>query len=423
MRRATPDIGMDRLTTTENDKSVSIVVDHQVRHIPDPDGLGRRTFEGWASIDGIDFQNESTPPEAFVEAITEYMAKNPVLVWHHKLELPIGKILKADVVFGKGVYVVGEVFRSNNTAYNKMSPSKVPALRDLADQVWEMLKTGTIRGLSWRGDTLKLKRWSKEEQQLYTENAHLLNLIEISLTPTQVHPGSQVVGVNTTAKALNTPAQGAEKGESQMADKNALNESVDGVLQGLAQLEDGAQISQEILDKIGSAAKACGFDINTPATEPVEPSEPAAAPFNAQELAQLIAQETAKALKPIQEKVEKLSTEPAPRLSVGATDPNAAQTKPGEETGMPQKMSLVDACAKALAVLSDADPDNKDFQAIMAGKIKDEDLLKMHSLVRQAKRGDNSYLMRNDKKGHLQPDISLHSRTIRVLRKISQPSA
>ena len=117
MQFSQANMGADRVSLVQNANGVEFTVDHSVQYLPDPQGLGRRTFEGWASVRGIDFQGENTPPEAFVGALHRYLKKNPVLLWHHNFSKPIGRILSARIDYRKGIYVVGEVFRSDNPAY------------------------------------------------------------------------------------------------------------------------------------------------------------------------------------------------------------------------------------------------------------------------------------------------------------------
>ena len=202
-----------------------------------------------------------------------------------------------------------------------------------------------------------------------------------------------------------------------MSDQNALNESLNGLLQGLHSLEDGATLSEEVLSKIGDVAKACGITVEAPQAQGVVVDVPAST-VDMKALAELVAAETQKALAPLKEKVDSITAEPAERLSIGTTNPDQAQTKPGDNSNMPQKMTFIEACEKALQVMSDANVETEEFKAFNGFRPPPQDLMKIHSMVRQH-RGDHSYLLRADKKEHLSPEIKLHPRTLRALKRLS----
>ena len=415
MITSTAEIAKSRVDVNEGDGFVSFRVDHTVKHVGDPEGLGRRTFEGWASVTGIDFEGEDTPPEAMAKALQVYLQKNPVLLWHHNYELPIGRILSARVVFGKGIYVVGEVFRPDDQHFaryqNSGTVQNVPALRDLAEDVWQRLKAGFIRGLSWQGKALKISKWSEAEDRFYTENAAVINLDEISLTPAQVHPDGQVIGVNTTAKALkNVPLQEDKTGESSM-DKEALEKQLAELVQGLKDFD--GELPEGFGANVAQVAKACGAEVETPAAAPsVQPPQgKTEEDFSALNLK---LEETQKALMALTEDFKQIKQPEAPPAvaprqgQAAHVAPSGAAPKPSVGQG---SMTVVAACRKALANISAGDEEAmKSVPAV--------DAVKMHSIVSCDKYGAAGFTMSLKRGGHSTPDITLANSTMAYLKSL-----
>ena len=319
---AQPHLGEERVRTEVLDSGIVMTVNHGVKHISDPEGLNRRVFEGWVSQNGIDWQNEETKAQAFFLALDEYLKKNPVLVWHHDPTKPIGRILKARPVLGKGVHILAEIFRSDDVHFDRWQDAGQEVdsgLRELCDDVWSMVKSGFVRGLSWKGDARQILRHDENTNTWYTENA-AIKIHEMTLTPTQVHPNAQITGVNTTAKALGAePAQSrANQGESSMSQNiDALKEQLQGLMTGLSQLEDGADLSA-LQGEFSTVAKAIGLPVveQAPATGNEAPDQ---VKLMQEKFDQM--QETVKGI------LQKLDT-PAPRQTQAAHEPPSGSVAP-----------------------------------------------------------------------------------------------
>jgi hypothetical protein len=199
--------------TGASTKSVDWAMDIDgIQHIDDPSGEDRRLFEGWASLGGIDYQGHEIEPGAFEAMALEYLAKNPVLLWDHIRHLPIGTI--HELIFAdEGLYIKGEIWRFEDIEWDDEAEAEkakkdgkvyvgTESIGKKCNEVWFLIKTGKIRGLSVRG---KARQWtavySVELRKQIPRISEIL-LYEISVTPTQVHPGAKIVAVNTLAKSL-----------------------------------------------------------------------------------------------------------------------------------------------------------------------------------------------------------------------------
>lgn len=94
-----------------------------------------RTVEGWASTEDIDRINDVVKAEAFTKTLKDFMS-NPVLTYMHNLRAPIGHVVDAEVVKGKGLFV--KVFVDSTE-----------------EDIWTKVKEKTIRAFSFGWRTLK----------------------------------------------------------------------------------------------------------------------------------------------------------------------------------------------------------------------------------------------------------------------------
>lgn len=188
--------------------AVHFIVSGSVQHIDDPLGLNRRLFEGWMTLGGIDFQKMEVTPEAFEDAFRVFLAKNPVVVWDHKRNLPLGRILAMTLYPEEGVFVQGEVFRFDDPVFEfweqqeLVDSDDIPNIKRNCDQVWALMQTGVVKGISWHGDTLRCQYVYSEQLGEYVQQHTQVTIAEVTVTPIQVHPGAQITAVNTLAKAL-----------------------------------------------------------------------------------------------------------------------------------------------------------------------------------------------------------------------------
>lgn len=139
------------------------------------EGSEGRRFEGWASTEQLDFDGDVVRASAFRETLPRFLA-NPVLLWQHDWKTPIGKIVRAEIEEGRGLYIEAEL-------------SDTSAGRDA--QI--LLSDGVIRDLSigfFAREYTPLERGREITQ---------LDLYEISLV---------TVGANATAEITQLKRQG-----------------------------------------------------------------------------------------------------------------------------------------------------------------------------------------------------------------------
>ncbi len=89
-----------------------------------------RTIEGYASTDAIDRVGDRIWPEAFREGLANYL-RNPILLYNHDLDKPIGRILELDIL-PDGLYIKARIAKGT----------------PLADEVWTLIQQGVLNALS-----------------------------------------------------------------------------------------------------------------------------------------------------------------------------------------------------------------------------------------------------------------------------------
>lgn len=62
-------------------------------------------IEGYASTEDLDRGNDITQADAFSKSIKDFMSKNPILLYNHDMDEPIGKVIEATIEKGKGLFV------------------------------------------------------------------------------------------------------------------------------------------------------------------------------------------------------------------------------------------------------------------------------------------------------------------------------
>lgn len=175
-----------------------------VRHVPDPDGLGRRYFEGWASLKGLDYLDTELPPEAFVKGAQEYLTKNPVICWSHKPNLPIGTVLSLTFT-EEGLYMTGYIHDQSDLlkAFKKAKKKAPPdSIAVKCEEAWKGIKKGWYKGLSVRASVRALEKVESSELGKKVIRFLELLILEISVCPIQMHPGAKITAVDTLARGL-----------------------------------------------------------------------------------------------------------------------------------------------------------------------------------------------------------------------------
>lgn len=322
------------------DDSVGFEANGELHHIPDATGDNRRLFEGWVSLVGVDWQDEEMPTSVFEAAIAAYMAKNPVVLWDHKREFPIGRVLKMSAYPDKGIWMRGYIFDERDF------DGQGGEIQQKADEVWPLMKKGHTRGLSWSGRARRRWVWSPELGKYIKQPVEVL-IHETTVTAIQVHPGAKITGINTLAKALEIAkalplGASQQDGERTMDEKlQALQAAQETALQALHDLPDGTEIPTNLILAQEKISKALG--IEKPAEAP--PADPPAEDPISKALEPLMEQ-----LKAQQEQISQLTGAPAPvRNRVDHDDPAGAAPPPSEEG-----MGGMELISKALEIGGDS---------------------------------------------------------------------
>lgn len=122
--------------------------------------------EGYASDFGVDRQNEAFETGAFDAGMKAFMETNPILIYHHKYDQPLGQV-KEYKMDQKGMWVKAWV-----------SPAE--AGTPLAD-VTNKIRSGIIRGFSIGG---KFHRHMTPRGM----RIHTADIAELSMTPLPINP-------------------------------------------------------------------------------------------------------------------------------------------------------------------------------------------------------------------------------------------
>lgn len=146
---------------------------------------GDLLIEGWAAnFEGIDRDGENFAPGAFKRAIDRFLGAQASLVFHHKPDMGIGKVVDLKEVEGKGLYMKARVDHQPES-----SPLRY---------IYNAIKKGTYSGLSVGGF---FKRAMTELGQRIAD----VDMTEISVTPVPVHPGTSLAVVAGKALEISVP--------------------------------------------------------------------------------------------------------------------------------------------------------------------------------------------------------------------------
>lgn len=153
---------------------------------------------------GLDMQDMEIAADACRKGAAKYLSRNPIIVWHHQANMPIGRV--ESLTFAEaGMYMTGVIFDMQDVldrwrAHGKEIPLDSIALK--CDEAWEGIQSGAFRGLSIRGGVREVvPAWSNELEKIVPRVLEV-ELYEISVTPIAVHPGTKITSINTIAKAF-----------------------------------------------------------------------------------------------------------------------------------------------------------------------------------------------------------------------------
>lgn len=132
---------------------------------------GDLIIDGYAAVfEGVDRQGENFEEGAFARGIKSFLGSTSPLCFHHKRDVVLGKVLQLEEVEGKGLHMQGRVDG---------------ALRDdpSLKTIYHQIRRGTINGLSIGG--FFRRRLTAAGRKIVD-----MDFVEISVTPTPVHPGT-----------------------------------------------------------------------------------------------------------------------------------------------------------------------------------------------------------------------------------------
>jgi HK97 family phage prohead protease len=151
--------------------------------MPVADGL---VVEGYAAGFNVDRQDEAFQPDAsFEQSLRRYLSSNPILCYHHHYDQALGVVEDARVD-SKGLFIRARL--------DTPEPGT-----ELAD-VFRKVQSGTIKGFSIGG---RFKR----QQTPAGPRIYTAEIVEISITPLPVEPGSLFT---VSGKAITTEPMAAQ---------------------------------------------------------------------------------------------------------------------------------------------------------------------------------------------------------------------
>lgn len=129
---------------------------------------GDLIIEGYASDYEADRQDEFFEPGAVNDGLKAFLDTNPILLYHHKSGQALGQVIEARV--------------DNVGAWIKARVDK-PAPGSWAQDVYQKVKRGTIRGFSIGGRFFRRPDQKSGMTKIYKADIH-----EISVTPYPINP-------------------------------------------------------------------------------------------------------------------------------------------------------------------------------------------------------------------------------------------
>jgi HK97 family phage prohead protease len=153
---------------------------------------GALYVEGYAAGWGLDRGDEAFEPGAFESSLERYMQTNPVLCYHHKYDMALGVVEDAHVD-ARGLFIRARL--------------DAPEPGTIFADIFRKVKSGTIKGFSVGG---RFKRKMTPQGP----RIHTAELVEISVTPLPMEPGSLFTVAGKALDTESTAAQLAKLGEA-----------------------------------------------------------------------------------------------------------------------------------------------------------------------------------------------------------------
>lgn len=126
------------------------------------ENTGVRRIEGYASTSELDSTYDIVLPTAFSARLEKFM-KNPVMLFNHDLDSPIGKVVEA-TVDEKGLRVVAEIA----TGVGK------------SDEVWALIEQGVLKAFSFWAKIIDAD-WNELPGDGYVRVIKDVELLEVSV--------------------------------------------------------------------------------------------------------------------------------------------------------------------------------------------------------------------------------------------------
>lgn len=149
----------------------------------------KRIIAGWASVMIRDLQNDIVPVSELEKAMYNFMDRGGHIIFSHQNK-PVGKVLRWEIKEhtekGKlGLWIVAKIFNDY----------------PIDDKVWEMIKSGVLKGFSIGGAGKPKKKLIKENGTTKEINViEDVQLMEISIVEEPANPFAKIEYVNYFAK-------------------------------------------------------------------------------------------------------------------------------------------------------------------------------------------------------------------------------
>lgn len=148
---------------------------------------GDLLIEGWGATLDVDREEEAFTDNAFTKGLKKFLSGSAPLCWHHQYDKVIGRVVDAQVVPGRGVWLKAVVDHQPETS--PLFP------------VYQAIKRGRANGLSCGGIFKRI-------QTNLGPRINHVDLMEWSATATPVGPSAQFSVI--AGKALEYKAEGAD---------------------------------------------------------------------------------------------------------------------------------------------------------------------------------------------------------------------
>ena len=132
----------------------------------------QRIIEGFATVQVIDRDSEILDVDSIAKSFEQFM-KNPVLLLHHDLTKPVGRVLDYEIRMkngAKGIWIRAQIAKGTKEA----------------DETWSLVKQGIIKAFSIRGRIGTAKTAKQNGKRIRI--AEITDLLEVSLVSVPANP-------------------------------------------------------------------------------------------------------------------------------------------------------------------------------------------------------------------------------------------